>query len=76
VGITSAIAFLLKLLDGIMGYFRDKKIADGAVAEAKVHGIEGQLHDVQVAQSIRDRVRSDVASNPDILRAPDPNSRD
>ena len=75
-GITSAIAFFLKLLDGLMGYFRDKKMMDGAVAQAKVQGLEGQLHDVQVAQSVRDAVRADAARNPDGVRAPDPNSRD
>tara|TARA_R110000868_G_scaffold409818_2_gene696129 strand:- start:127 stop:357 length:231 start_codon:yes stop_codon:yes gene_type:complete len=75
-GITSAIAFFLKLMDGLLGYFREKKMMDGAVAQAKVESLEGVVHDIQLAQATRDAVRNRAAADPSSLRAPDPNSRD
>ena len=65
-----------QLLSGLMGYFRDKKLTDGAVAEATVKSLQVQLHDIQKANLARDAVRAAVAADPSLLRAPDPDSRD
>jgi hypothetical protein len=73
------LAFLapfFQLLSGLMGYFRDKKLTDGAVAEYKVQGLEAQLHDIQKANRARDAVRAAAAADPSVLRAADPDSRD
>lgn len=73
------LAFLapfFQLLSGLMGYFRDKKLTDGAVAEATVKSLQARLHDIQKANQSRDAVRAAIAADPGLLRAPDPNSRD
>jgi len=73
------LAFLapfFQLLSGLMGYFRDKTLTDGAVAEATVQSLRAQLHDIQKANQARDAVRAAIAADPSLLRAPDPDSRD
>ena len=73
------LAFLapfFQLLSGLMGYFRDKKLTDGAVAEARVVSLQAELHDIQKANQARDAVRDAIAADPSLLRAEDPNSRD
>ena len=75
-GISSAIAFFLKLMDGLLGYFREKKMMDGAVAEAKVPGLEKVINDLSEARKARDAVLATAAADPSSLRQPDPNSRD
>jgi len=73
------LAFLapfFQLLSGLMGYFRDKKLTDGAVAEATVKSLQARFHDIQKANQARDAVRAAIAADPGLLRAPDPNSRD
>jgi hypothetical protein len=65
-----------QLLSGLMGYFRDKKLTDGAVAESRVVSLQAELHDIQKANQARDAVRAAVAADPSVLRAPDPDSRD
>lgn len=73
------LAFLapfFQLLSGLMGYFRDKKLTDGAVAEAKVASLQAQLHEIRTANQARDAVRASAAADPSVLRAPDPDSRD
>ena len=73
------LAFLapfFQLLSGLMGYFRDKKLTDGAVAEARVVSLQAELHDIQKANQARDAVRDAIAADPSLLRAADPNSRD
>ena len=73
------LAFLapfFQLLSGLMGYFRDKKLTDGAVAEVTVKSLRTQLHDMQKANQARDAIRAAVAADPGLLRAPDPDSRD
>jgi hypothetical protein len=73
------LAFLapfFQLLSGLMGYFRDKKLTDGAVAEATVKSLRTQLHDMQKANQARDAIRAAIAADPSLLRAPDPDSRD
>ena len=73
------LAFLapfFQLLSGLMGYFRDKKLTDGAVAEARVVSLQAELHDIQKANQARDAVRAAIAADPSVLRAADPNSRD
>lgn len=70
------LAFLapfFQLLNGLMGYFRDKKLMDGAVAQNRVQTLEAALHDIQKANQARDAIR---AIDPDKLRVPDPDSRD
>ena len=72
------LAFLapfFQLLSGLMGYFRDKKLTDGAVAESRVVSLQAELHDIQKANQARDAVRA-AAADPSVLRAPDPDSRD
>jgi hypothetical protein len=73
------LAFLapfFQLLSGLMGYFRDKKLTDGAVAEFRVVSLQAELHDIQKANQARDAVRAAAAADPSVLRAPDPDSRD
>ena len=73
------LAFLapfFQLLSGLMGYFRDKKLTDGAVAEARVESLQAELHDIQKANQARDAVRAVIAADPSVLRATDPDSRD
>ena len=73
------LAFLapfFQLLSGLMGYFRDKKLTDGAVAESRVVSLQAELHDIQKANQARDAVRAAAAADPSVLRAPDPDSRD
>jgi hypothetical protein len=73
------LAFLapfFQLLSGLMGYFRDKKLTDGAVAEARIVSLQAELHDIQKANQARDAVRAAIAADPGLLRAPDPDSRD
>ena len=73
------LAFLapfFQLLSGLMGYFRDKKLTDGAVAESRVVSLQAELHDIQKANQARDAVRAAIAADPSVLRAADPNSRD
>ena len=73
------LAFLapfFQLLSGLMGYFRDKKLTDGAVAEARVVSLQAELHDIQKANQARDAVRASIAADPSVLRAADPDSRD
>ena len=73
------LAFLapfFQLLSGLMGYFRDKKLTDGAVAEARVVSLQAQLHEIQQANQARDAVRAAIAADPSVLRAADPDSRD
>jgi hypothetical protein len=73
------LAFLapfFQLLSGLMGYFRDKKLTDGAVAEARVVSLQAELHDIQKANQARDAVRAAIAADPSVLRAADPDSRD
>jgi len=73
------LAFLapfFQLLSGLMGYFRDKKLTDGAVAETRVASLQAELHDIQKANQARDAVRDAIAADPSVLRAADPDSRD
>jgi hypothetical protein len=73
------LAFLapfFQLLSSLMGYFRDKKLTDGAVAEATVQSLRTQLHDIQKANQARDAVRAAIAADPSLLRASNHNSRD
>ena len=73
------LAFLapfFQLLSGLMGYFRDKKLTDGAVAEFRVVSLQAELHDIQKANQARDAVRAAAAADPSVLRAPGPDSRD
>ena len=73
------LAFLapfFQLLSGLMGYFRDKKLTDGAVAETRVVSLQAELHDIQKANQARDAVRAAIAADPSVLRAADPDSRD
>ena len=73
------LAFLapfFQLLSGLMGYFRDKKLTDGAVAEARVESLQAQLHEIRQANQARDAVRAAIAADPSVLRAADPDSRD
>ena len=73
------LAFLapfFQLLSGLMGYFRDKKLTDGAVAEARAASLQAELHDIQKANQARDAVRAAIAADPSVLRAADPDSRD
>lgn len=73
------LAFLapfFQLLSGLMGYFRDKKLTDGAVAETRVESLQAELHDIQKANQARDAVRAAIAADPSVLRAADPDSRD
>ena len=73
------LAFLapfFQLLSGLMGYFRDKKLTDGAVAESRVVSLQAELHDIQKANQARDAVRAAIAADPSVLRAADPDSRD
>ena len=73
------LAFLapfFQLLSGLMGYFRDKKLTDGAVAEARVVSLQAELHDIQKANQARDAVRAAIAADPSVLRVADPDSRD
>ena len=73
------LAFLapfFQLLSGLMSYFRDKKLTDGAVAESRVVSLQAELHDIQKANQARDAVRAAAAADPSMLRAADPDSRD
>ena len=73
------LAFLapfFQLFNGLMGFFRDKKLTDGAVAESRVVSLQAELHDIQKANQARDAVRAAAAADPSVLRAPDPDSRD
>ena len=73
------LAFLapfFQLLSGLMGYFRDKKLTDGAVAEVRAASLQAELHDIQKANEARDAVRAAIAADPSVLRAADPDSRD
>ena len=73
------LAFLapfFQLLNGLMGYFRDKKLTDGAVAEATAKSLQARFHDIQKASQTRDAVRAAIAADPSLLRASDTNSRD
>jgi len=70
------LAPFFQLLSGLMGYFRDKKLTDGAVAEATVQSLQARLHDIQKANEARDAVRAAISADPSLLRAADPDSRD
>ena len=75
-GILGFLGPLFRLFDGLMSYFREKKIADGAVAVAKVQGLEKVLYDLGEARKARDAVLAAATADPSSLRQPDPNSRD
>ena len=73
------LAFLapfFQFLSGLVGYFRDKKLIDGAVAEARVKFLQARFYEIQTANQARDAVRAAIAADPSVLRAPDPDSRD
>ena len=75
-GALSLVSALLGLLNGLVGYFRDKKMIDGAIAETVSANLRAALNDIQTATKVRDAVRAAIAANPSMLRASDPDSRD
>jgi len=75
-GALSLVSALLGLLNGLVGYFRDKKMIDGAIAQTVSVNLQAALDEIQTATKVRDEVRATAAANPDSLRGPDPNSRD
>ena len=53
----SLISGLVSLFNKLVGYFHDKRVADGAVAQAKLKGIEAEHEKVSAAINAGDDVK-------------------
>jgi hypothetical protein len=66
----------LTIVAAVLSYLRERRLVDGAVAEAVNKHLQGALDDIAKANEARDSVRVDAALHPERLRDDDGFRRD
>jgi len=66
----------LGIITAVLGYLRERRLVDGALAEALNKHLQGALDEIKKANAARDAVRVGAASHPERLRDDDGFKRD
>jgi hypothetical protein len=66
----------LGMIAAVLSYLRERRLIDGALAEAVNKHLEGALDDIAKANRTRDSVRADAALHPERLHDDDGFRRD
>jgi len=67
---------LLGIIGTVMGYLRERKLIDGAIAEAVNLHLSRAIDEITKANAARDRIRSDAVRHPERLHDDDGFRRD
>ena len=66
----------LGIITAVLGYLRERRLIDGALAQAVSSHLKGALDEIAKANAVRDSVRIGAAVHPERLRDDDGFRRD
>lgn len=70
------VAGLIGAIATLVAWLKDRQAIEAGVAQAISAQLQGAIDEIKRANVARDRVRSDIAADPDSVRKPDKYSRD
>jgi hypothetical protein len=71
----SIVGAILSLTNSLIGYLRERKLIEGAVAEVLLENAKDSLEVIDRANKAREAVRADAARDPDSVMRPDEHTR-